>query len=50
MQYGLVIIFETQLSHKTKEGQGGRRQAFLNLDFGIWRAGYDIKRRAQSLR
>jgi hypothetical protein len=57
MQYGLGIIFETQLSHKTKRGAEVRGQkpeirgqALLNLDFGMWRVGDDIKRRAQSLR
>ncbi len=64
MQYGLRIIFETQLSHKTKrgqmtevrgqitdvKGQGGRRQAFLNIDFGMRKVEYDIKCRVQGLR
>jgi hypothetical protein len=49
MQYGLGIIFETQLSHKTKRGAEVRGQkpeirgqALLNLDFGMWRVGDDI--------
>jgi hypothetical protein len=50
MQYGLRIIFETQLSHKTKSGQmtndrGQKtkdgRQTFLKKDFGMQKMGYN---------
>jgi hypothetical protein len=54
MQYGLRIIFETQLSHKTKKGQmtevrgqmlrakGGRKEAFLKVDFAMGKVEHDI--------
>ena len=50
MQYGLRIIFETQLSHKTKRGQmtNDRRQmsGFLKVDFGMQKVEGDIKHKA----
>jgi hypothetical protein len=59
MQYGLGIIFETQLSHKTKIFQRSedrrqkseiRGQGLLNLNFGRQNVECDIKPKAQGLR
>ena len=51
MQYGLGIIFETQLSHKTKRGQRsddrGQKTGIGGQEFVSWVL---IKRKAHGLR
>jgi len=52
MQYGLRIIFDTQLSHKTGKSilDCGFKAGLLNVDFGMGEVEYVLKRGAQGLR